>query len=84
MENHEPDYTVEENQTFDIITRKIIQLPEAETDLLECGSTYIGLNALLFGLIANSLSVHLKCDTDSYSCRLTNGISNSTFDSKHI
>lgn len=31
------------------------QLPEAERNLLEHGSTYIGLNAALCGLIANSL-----------------------------
>lgn len=55
MKNHEPDYTVKENQIFDIITRKINQLPEAERGLLEHGSTYVGLNAALCGLIANSL-----------------------------
>ena len=30
MENHEPADTVKEKQIFDIITRKIHQLPEAE------------------------------------------------------
>ncbi|KAF6334491.1 transmembrane protein 126A [Rhinolophus ferrumequinum] len=55
MKNHEPDYTVKENQIFDIITRKINQLPEAERGLLEHGSMYVGLNAALCGLIANSL-----------------------------
>ncbi|XP_037023540.1 transmembrane protein 126A [Artibeus jamaicensis] len=55
MENHEPVHTVKEKQIFDIITRKINQLPEAERNLLEYGSTYIGLNAALCGLIANSL-----------------------------
>lgn len=55
MTNHEPDYTVKENRIFDIITRKINQLPEAERGLLEHGSTYVGLNAALCGLIANSL-----------------------------
>ncbi|KAM4831345.1 transmembrane protein 126A-like [Urocitellus parryii] len=38
-----------------IIARKIELLPEAERNLLEHGSTYIGLNAALCGLIANSL-----------------------------
>ncbi|XP_003418590.1 transmembrane protein 126A [Loxodonta africana] len=55
MENHEPDDTIKENLTLDIITRKINQLPEAEKNLLEHGSAYIGLNAALCGLIANSL-----------------------------
>ncbi|KAM5319583.1 transmembrane protein 126A isoform 1-T2 [Glossophaga mutica] len=55
MENHESVDTVKEKQIFDIITRKISQLPEAERNLLEYGSTYIGLNATLCGLIANSL-----------------------------
>ncbi|XP_036898756.1 transmembrane protein 126A [Sturnira hondurensis] len=55
MENHEPVDTVKEKQIFAIITRKINQLPEAERNLLEYGSTYIGLNAALCGLIANSL-----------------------------
>ncbi|XP_054427424.1 transmembrane protein 126A isoform X1 [Pteronotus mesoamericanus] len=55
MENHEPVHTVKEKQIFEIITRKINQLPEAERNLLEHGSTYIGLNAALCGLIANSL-----------------------------
>ncbi|KAF6106697.1 transmembrane protein 126A [Phyllostomus discolor] len=55
MENHEPVDTVKEKQIFDIITRKINQLPEAERNLLEYGSTYIGLNAAICGLIANSL-----------------------------
>ncbi|XP_001493394.2 transmembrane protein 126A [Equus asinus] len=54
MEDHEPDDTVKE-KIFYIITRKINQLPEAERNLLEHGSTYIGLNAALCGLIANSL-----------------------------
>lgn len=30
MENHEPDDTVKEDLIFNIITRKISQLPEAE------------------------------------------------------
>ncbi|KAM8814159.1 transmembrane protein 126A [Rhynchonycteris naso] len=55
MENHEPDDSVKEKQIFDIITRKIYQLPEAERNLFEHGSTYVGLNAALCGLIANSL-----------------------------
>ncbi|XP_047608822.1 transmembrane protein 126A [Phacochoerus africanus] len=53
MENHEPDDTIKEN-LIDIITRKTSQLPEAERNLLENGSTYIGINAALCGLIANS------------------------------
>ncbi|KAM7154900.1 LOW QUALITY PROTEIN: transmembrane protein 126A-like [Molossus nigricans] len=53
MENHEPDIVKE--SLFDIITRKINQLPEAERNLLEHGSTYVGFNAALSGLIANSL-----------------------------
>uniref|UniRef100_G1TBU4 Transmembrane protein 126A n=2 Tax=Oryctolagus cuniculus TaxID=9986 RepID=G1TBU4_RABIT len=52
---HEPD-TVKENVTIlEIITRKINQLPEPERNLLEHGSTYVGINAALCGLIANSL-----------------------------
>ncbi|XP_048648984.1 transmembrane protein 126A-like [Marmota marmota marmota] len=55
MENHKPHDTIKEKSIFDIITRKIELLPEAERNLLEHGSTYIGLNAALCGLIANSL-----------------------------
>ncbi|CAK6448927.1 unnamed protein product [Pipistrellus nathusii] len=55
MENHESDDTFKREHIFDIIHRKINQLPEAERNLLEHGSTYIGLNAALCGLIANSL-----------------------------
>ncbi|XP_069325233.1 transmembrane protein 126A [Eulemur rufifrons] len=56
MENHKPDDTSEENSTIlSIILRKINQLPESERNLLDHGSTYIGLNAGLCGLIANSL-----------------------------
>ncbi|CAK7314971.1 Transmembrane protein 126A [Vulpes lagopus] len=55
MENHEPHDTAKENLIFNIITRKISQLPEAERNLFENGSVYIGLNAALCGLIANSL-----------------------------
>ncbi|XP_007537565.2 transmembrane protein 126A isoform X1 [Erinaceus europaeus] len=55
MENHEPDDTVQEDLIFNIITRKISQLPESERYLLEHGSTYVGINAGLCGLIANSL-----------------------------
>ncbi|XP_076969517.1 transmembrane protein 126A [Tamandua tetradactyla] len=55
MENQEPD-TIKKNLTaLNIITRKINQLPEVEKNLFEHGSTYIGLNAALCGLIANSL-----------------------------
>ncbi|XP_049636030.1 transmembrane protein 126A [Suncus etruscus] len=55
MENHKPDNTAKENLIFNIINRKINQLPEAERNLLEYGSTFIGINAALSGLIANSL-----------------------------
>ncbi|XP_006936938.1 transmembrane protein 126A [Felis catus] len=55
MKNHEPDDTVKEDLIFNIITRKINHLPEAERNLFEHGSVYIGLNAALCGLIANSL-----------------------------
>ncbi|XP_006092966.1 transmembrane protein 126A [Myotis lucifugus] len=55
MENHESDDTFKKEHILDIINRKINQLPEAERNLLEHGSTYIGLNAALCGLIANSL-----------------------------
>ncbi|XP_045413179.1 transmembrane protein 126A [Lemur catta] len=56
MENHKPDDTSEENSTIlSIILTKINQLPESERNLLDHGSTYIGLNAALCGLIANSL-----------------------------
>ncbi|XP_029424755.1 transmembrane protein 126A isoform X2 [Nannospalax galili] len=54
MENHKAS-TVKENILFDIITRKISQLPESDRNLLEHGSLYIGLNAGFSGLIANSL-----------------------------
>ncbi|XP_032609391.1 transmembrane protein 126A-like [Hylobates moloch] len=54
MENHKPN-TIKENLTiFDIITRKINQLPQAERNLPEEGSAYVGFNALC-GLRANSL-----------------------------
>nr|XP_058153489.1 transmembrane protein 126A-like [Dasypus novemcinctus] len=56
MENQEPDNTIKENlTTLNIVTRKINQLPEVERNLFEHRSTYIGLNAALCGLIANSL-----------------------------
>ncbi|KAB0379342.1 hypothetical protein FD755_007126 [Muntiacus reevesi] len=55
MKNHEPDGTIIKENLIDIIARKINQLPEAERNLPENGSTYIGLNAALCGLIANSL-----------------------------
>ncbi|KAF7479514.1 transmembrane protein 126A [Marmota monax] len=55
MENHKSHDTIKEKSIFDIIARKIELLPEAERNLLEHGSTYIGLNAALCGLIANSL-----------------------------
>uniref|UniRef100_A0A8C8X6U1 Transmembrane protein 126A n=1 Tax=Panthera leo TaxID=9689 RepID=A0A8C8X6U1_PANLE len=44
-----------EDLVFNIINRKINHLPEAERNLFEHGSVYIGLNAALCGLIANSL-----------------------------
>uniref|UniRef100_A0A667I7P0 Transmembrane protein 126A n=1 Tax=Lynx canadensis TaxID=61383 RepID=A0A667I7P0_LYNCA len=47
--------TVKADLIFSIITRKINHLPEAERNLSEHGSVYIGLNAALCGLIANSL-----------------------------
>ncbi|XP_069890957.1 complex I assembly factor TMEM126B, mitochondrial-like isoform X3 [Dipodomys merriami] len=53
--DHKPDDTLKENLVFDIITRKINQLPEADRNVLEYGSTYVGLNAAFCGLIANSL-----------------------------
>nr|XP_055218579.1 transmembrane protein 126A-like [Gorilla gorilla gorilla] len=54
MENHKSN-TIKENLTiFDIITRKINQLPQAERNLPEEGSAYVGFNALC-GLIANGL-----------------------------
>ncbi|XP_037653907.1 transmembrane protein 126A-like [Choloepus didactylus] len=55
MEYHEPDTIKENLTTLSIITRKINQLPEVEKNLFEYGSTYIGLNAALCGLIVNSL-----------------------------
>ncbi|XP_008570500.1 PREDICTED: transmembrane protein 126A [Galeopterus variegatus] len=56
MKNHGSDDIVKENLTIlDITTKKINQLPEAERNLLVHGSTFIGLNAALCGLIANSL-----------------------------
>ncbi|XP_004590077.2 transmembrane protein 126A [Ochotona princeps] len=55
MENHEPGTVKKNLTTLDIITRKISQLPEPERNLLEHGSTYVGINAALSGLIANSL-----------------------------
>lgn len=52
MENCEPDDTIRLMiLTFEIITRKINQLPEVEKDPLEHGSTYIGLNVALCGLM---------------------------------
>lgn len=52
-ENHEPDDTISLMipTAFDIITRKINQLPEVEKDPPEHGSTYTGLNAALCGLV---------------------------------
>ena len=83
MKNHEPDGTIIKENLIDIIARKIKQLPEAERNLLENGSTYVGLNAALCGLIASFFLTHLTCDTGLYSCWLTNG-SDPIFDSKYI
>ncbi|XP_003780901.1 transmembrane protein 126A [Otolemur garnettii] len=58
MENHKPDDTKENQTYFMTITRKINQLPETDRNLLEHGSVYVGLNAALCGLIANSLFRH--------------------------
>lgn len=55
MENQGPDDTVEENLNFNAITRKINQLPEADRNLLEHGSTRMELNAALCGLTADRL-----------------------------
>ena len=55
MKHHEPDGTIIKENLIDIIARKINQLPEAERNLLENESAYVGLNAALCGLIANSL-----------------------------
>ena len=55
MKNHEPDGTIIKENLIDFIAQKINQLPEAERNLLENGSVYVGLNAALCGLIANSL-----------------------------
>ncbi|XP_051004871.1 transmembrane protein 126A [Acomys russatus] len=54
MENHKPS-TSKDDLIFNIISKKINQLPEPERNLLEYGSAYIGLNAGFSGLIANSL-----------------------------
>ncbi|XP_036055820.1 transmembrane protein 126A [Onychomys torridus] len=54
MENHTQS-TIKEDSIFDIISRKIKQLPEPERNLLEHGSVFVGLNAGFSGLIANSL-----------------------------
>uniref|UniRef100_A0A2K5DAA6 Transmembrane protein 126A n=1 Tax=Aotus nancymaae TaxID=37293 RepID=A0A2K5DAA6_AOTNA len=51
MENHESNNNQE--NIFEIINRKINQLPEAERNLLENGSVYVGFNAALCGLIGN-------------------------------
>ncbi|TKC41030.1 hypothetical protein EI555_006962, partial [Monodon monoceros] len=51
MQNHEPGDTIREKlTTCDIITRNVSQVPEEEMDLLEHGSTCLGLNATLCGL----------------------------------
>ncbi|XP_004709003.1 transmembrane protein 126A [Echinops telfairi] len=55
MENHDPDDTMKGTSSISFINRKINQLPDVEKNLLEHGSTYVGLNAAFSGLIANSL-----------------------------
>lgn len=55
MENQGPGDTVEENLNFNVITRKINQLPEADRNLLEHGSICVELNAALCGLTADRL-----------------------------
>ncbi|XP_075402511.1 transmembrane protein 126A [Tenrec ecaudatus] len=55
MENHDRDDTMKETLNISIINRKINQLPDVEKNLLEHGSTYVGLNAAFGGLIANTL-----------------------------
>nr|XP_034344044.1 transmembrane protein 126A isoform X1 [Arvicanthis niloticus] len=52
MESHKPSTS---KDIFNIISRKIKQLPEPDRNVLEYGSAYIGLNAAFGGLIANSL-----------------------------
>ncbi|XP_005074167.2 transmembrane protein 126A [Mesocricetus auratus] len=54
MENHE-EGAIKEDLIFNIISRKIKQLPESDRSLFEHGSAYVGLNAGFSGLIANSL-----------------------------
>ncbi|KAM4864861.1 transmembrane protein 126A-like [Thomomys bottae] len=54
MENHKPDDTIKETLIFDIITRKIEQLPETDRKVFKHGSTYVGINAAFCDLIANS------------------------------
>lgn len=44
MGNHEPGTVKENFTTLDIIIRKISQLPDPERNLLEHGSTYVGIN----------------------------------------
>ena len=71
MENHEPDGTIIKENLIDIIARKINQLPEAEWNRLENGSTYVGLNAALCGLIANSL---FRCILHVTQARIAAGL----------
>ncbi|KAL1778492.1 transmembrane protein 126A [Sigmodon hispidus] len=54
MENNK-QITIKENSIFNVITRKIQQLPERERNLLEHGAVFVGINAGFGGLIANSL-----------------------------
>ncbi|KAM5245950.1 transmembrane protein 126A [Ctenodactylus gundi] len=52
-ENHKSDHSTKEN-VRSLITRKINQLPQADRNLLENGSMYVGLNAAFCGVISNS------------------------------
>uniref|UniRef100_A0A8D2KD42 Transmembrane protein 126A n=1 Tax=Urocitellus parryii TaxID=9999 RepID=A0A8D2KD42_UROPR len=59
IENYKSHDSIKGNLIFDIINRKIEQLPEAKRNLLEHESTYIGLKAAVCGLIENSLFPHV-------------------------
>uniref|UniRef100_A0A667G396 Transmembrane protein 126A n=1 Tax=Lynx canadensis TaxID=61383 RepID=A0A667G396_LYNCA len=73
VEKHEPGDTVEENLVFNIVTRKINQPPGAESNLLGHGSTYIGLNAVFCGLIANTNSL-FQCILNVTQARIAAGL----------
>uniref|UniRef100_A0A8D2D2K3 Transmembrane protein 126A n=1 Tax=Sciurus vulgaris TaxID=55149 RepID=A0A8D2D2K3_SCIVU len=76
MENHKPHNTIRENSIFDIIARKIELLPEAVRNLLEHGSTYIGLNAAFCDLIANRL---FQCILHGTQAQIAAGLPMSVF-----